>query len=128
VFTNPFSKWIFRWLHPDFGVKLAQYLSVKNKLISGDADVKFLGEENEWLVVNIPKKLETKHYNYLILVTVIANGTFCWRKSEYVNLGDWIGYFTYGVFLSVQHGIKDLSHYSLKFICFKYQQSIFINC
>src|SRR5690606_19960160 len=35
VFTNPFSKWLFRWLHPDLGVKLAQYLSVKNKLISG---------------------------------------------------------------------------------------------
>jgi UDP-2,3-diacylglucosamine hydrolase len=20
VFTNPFSKWLFRWLHPDIGV------------------------------------------------------------------------------------------------------------
>jgi UDP-2,3-diacylglucosamine hydrolase len=80
VFTNPFSKWIFRWLHPDFGVQLAQYLSVKNKLISGDADVKFLGEENEWLVFNIPKKLETKHYNYLILVTVICQWYFLLEK------------------------------------------------
>jgi UDP-2,3-diacylglucosamine hydrolase len=33
----------FRWLHPDIGVRLAQYLSVK-KLISGDEDVTFLGE------------------------------------------------------------------------------------
>ena len=39
VFTNPFSKWLFRWLHPDLGVGLAQYLSVKNKLISGAEDV-----------------------------------------------------------------------------------------
>jgi UDP-2,3-diacylglucosamine hydrolase len=31
----------FRWLHPDIGVRLAQYLSVKNKLISGDEDVTF---------------------------------------------------------------------------------------
>ena len=32
VFINPFSKWLFGWLHPDIGVKLAQYMSVKNKL------------------------------------------------------------------------------------------------
>lgn len=99
VFTNPFSKWLFRWLHPDIGVKLAQYLSVKNKLISGDADVKFLGEENEWLVLYSKRKLETKHYDYLIfghrhLPMVIKVGP----NSEYVNLGDWIIYFTYAVF------------------------------
>lgn len=99
VFTNPFCKSLFRWLHPDIGVKLAQYLSVKNKLISGDEDVKFLGEENEWLVLYAKRKLETQHYNYFVFghrhlpmkLTVGVN-------SEYINLGDWIGYFTYGVF------------------------------
>ena len=99
VFTNSFSKTLFRWLHPDLGVKLGQYLSVKNKLISGDEDVKFLGEENEWLVLYSKRKLETKHYNYLVfghrhLPMKITVG----ENSEYVNLGDWIGYFTYGVF------------------------------
>jgi hypothetical protein len=49
VFTNPFSKWLFRWLHPDVGVSLAQYLSVKNKLISGDEDVKFLVKKTNGL-------------------------------------------------------------------------------
>lgn len=99
VFTNPFSKWLFRWLHPDLGVKLAQYLSVKNKLISGDADVKFLGEDKEWLVQYSKRKLESKHYDYLIfghrhLPMNIKVG----EHSSYVNLGDWITYFTYGVF------------------------------
>ena len=99
VFTNSFSKALFRWLHPDLGVKLGRYLSVKNKLISGDEDVKFLGEENEWLVLYSKRKLETKHYHYLVfghrhLPMKITVG----ENSEYVNLGDWIGYFTYGVF------------------------------
>ena len=49
VFTNPFFKWLFRWVHPDIGARLAQYLSVKNKLISGAEDVTFLGDDNEWL-------------------------------------------------------------------------------
>ena len=99
VFTNLLSKWLYRWLHPDIGMKLGQYLSVKNKLISGDEDVKFLGEENEWLILYSKRKLETKHYNYLVfghrhLPMKVAVG----EKSEYVNLGDWISYFTYGVF------------------------------
>ena len=99
VFVHPFSKWLFRWLHPDLGVKLAQYLSVKNKLISGAEDVKFLGEENEWLVQYTKRKLTQKHYDYFVfghrhLPLQLAVG----ENSTYVNLGDWIGYFTYGVF------------------------------
>ncbi|MFY8065883.1 MAG: UDP-2,3-diacylglucosamine diphosphatase, partial [Flavobacterium sp.] len=66
VFTYPFFKWLFRWLHPDIGVRLAQYLSVKNKLISGAEDVKFLGEENEWLVQYCKRKLETKQYDFFV--------------------------------------------------------------
>jgi UDP-2,3-diacylglucosamine hydrolase len=99
VFANPFSKWLFRWLHPDIGVRLGHYFSVQNKLISGDEDVKFLGEENEWLILYAKRKLETKHYNYLVfghrhLPLKVPVG----ENSEYVNLGDWIGHFTYGVF------------------------------
>jgi UDP-2,3-diacylglucosamine hydrolase len=99
VFTNPLSKWLFRWLHPDIGVQLGHYLSVKNKLISGDADVRFLGEENEWLVQYAKRKIKTKHYDYFIfghrhLPLQIKIDT----NSKYVNLGDWITYFTFGVF------------------------------
>ncbi|WP_191858504.1 UDP-2,3-diacylglucosamine diphosphatase [Hanstruepera ponticola] len=99
VFTNPFSKWLFRWLHPDLGVKLAQYMSVKNKLISGDEDAKFLGEDNEWLVQYCKRKLEDKHYDFFVFghrhlpMEIDLNQT-----SKYINLGDWINYYTYGVF------------------------------
>lgn len=99
VFTNPFFKWLFRWLHPDIGVKIAQYLSVKNKLISGDDDAKFLGEENEWLAVYSKKKLSQKHRDYFIFghrhlpLEITLN-----ENSKYINLGDWIQYYTYGVF------------------------------
>ena len=107
VFTNPFSKWLFRWLHPDVGVKLAQYLSVKNKMISGAEDVKFLGEDNEWLIQYAKRKLETKHYDYFVFghrhlpMEITLNG-----NAQYVNLGDWIGYFTYGVFDGTRFELK----------------------
>ncbi len=99
VFTNPFFKWLFRWLHPDIGMRIAQYLSVKNKLISGDGDAKFLGEENEWLVQYSKKKLDEKHRDFFIFghrhLPLEINLT---NTSKYINLGDWIGYYTYGVF------------------------------
>ena len=99
VFTNPFSKWLFKWLHPDLGVKLAQHLSVKNKLISGDEDAKFLGENDEWLVQYSKRKLEDKHRDFFVFghrhlpLEIDLNAT-----SKYINLGDWISYYTYGVF------------------------------
>jgi len=98
VFTNPFSKWLFRWLHPDLGVKLAQYLSVKNKLISGDEDAKYLGEDKEWLILYAKKKMQTNPNDYFIfghrhLPMTLDIG----NNSKYINLGDWIQYYTYGV-------------------------------
>lgn len=99
VFINPVSKWLYRWLHPDIGVRLAKHLSVKNKLISGDEDAKFLGENQEWLALYAKKKLEKKHYDHFIfghrhLPMEIKVGP----KSTYHNLGDWIVHYTYGVF------------------------------
>ena len=99
VFTNPFSKWLYGWLHPDIGVRLAQYLSVKNKLISGEEDVTFLGDDNEWLVQYAKRKLETKHYDYFLfghrhLPMEVSVG----ENSKYINTGDWITHFTYAVF------------------------------
>jgi len=99
VFTNPFFKWLFRWLHPELGMRLAQYLSVKNKLISGEEDKKFLGEDKEWLAQYARRKLETEHFDYFVfghrhlpLEIDLEN------NSTYFNLGDWISHYTYGVF------------------------------
>jgi UDP-2,3-diacylglucosamine hydrolase len=100
VFTFPFFKWLFRWLHPDIGVKLGHYFSVKNKLISGDEDAQFLGEQNEWLALYCRKKLTEKHYDFFIFghrhlpLEIELNSS-----STYINLGDWIQYFTYGEFM-----------------------------
>ena len=107
VFTNPISKWFYKWLHPDIGVWLGQYLSTKNKLISGEEDVKFLGEEKEWLVQYAHRKLETKHYDYFLfghrhLPMEIAIG----KNSKYINTGDWITHFTYAVFDGIDLELK----------------------
>ena len=99
VFKSPFFNWLFRWGHPDIGMRIAQYFSVKNKLISGVDDATFLGEDKEWLILYCKKKLEEAHRDYFVFghrhlpLDIQLNDS-----SKYINLGDWITYFTYGVF------------------------------
>ncbi|MDR9455819.1 MAG: UDP-2,3-diacylglucosamine diphosphatase [Salegentibacter sp.] len=99
VFTNPFSKWLYRWLHPDLGIPLAQYFSVKNKAISGVEDQEFLGEEGEWLIQYCRRKLEEKHYDFFLFghrhlpLDIQLN-----ENSRYINTGDWISHYTYAEF------------------------------
>ena len=99
LFTNPFSQWLFRWLHPDLGVRLGQYLSQKNKFISGEEDVKFLGEDKERLVAYSQKKLKEEHFDFFVFghrhlpLEIELN-----QNSKYINLGDWISHNTYAVF------------------------------
>lgn len=99
VFTNPLAQWAFRWLHPDIAMRIANYMSQKNKLISGDEDKAFLGEDKEFLILYSKEKLKTEKINYFVfghrhLPMVLDLNDY----SKYVNLGDWIVYFTYGVF------------------------------
>jgi UDP-2,3-diacylglucosamine hydrolase len=101
LFTHPLARWLFRWLHPDIGVALGNHLSRKNKLISGDNDIKFLGEDKEWLILFSKEKLKAKPYDYFIyghrhLPMSLPIGES--KNSYYINLGDWITYFTYAVF------------------------------
>ena len=97
VFTFPLFKWMFRWLHPDLGVKLGQYMSIKNKVISGDEDANYLGDEKEWLVQYCKRKLSETHYDYFVFGhRHLPLEIKLQENSTYINLGDWIQYFTYG--------------------------------
>lgn len=99
VFTNPLAKWAFRWLHPDIAMKVAVYFSTQNKLISGEEDQAFLGEDREFLILYSKEKLKTEKIDYFVyghrhlpMVIDLAGG------AKHINLGDWITYFTYGEF------------------------------
>ena len=99
VFKSSISKFFFSWLHPDFGVRIAQYLSTKNKLLSGVDDIEYKGEDKEWLVQYCKKILTKEKFDFFVfghrhLPLDIKISDF----SKYINLGDWISYFSYAVF------------------------------
>ncbi|MCS6935760.1 MAG: UDP-2,3-diacylglucosamine diphosphatase [Chitinophagales bacterium] len=102
VFTNPLCRWLFKWLHPDLGVKLARYLSYKSRFADPAVkahEEKFLGEENEWLVQFCREELKKNHYDYFIFghrhlpLDIPLNPT-----SRYINTGDWLTHCTYAVY------------------------------
>lgn len=108
LFTNPVAKRLFQALHPDLGMRLGHYFSVKNKLISGDKEAIFLGEQNEWLAQYAKRKLEEKHRDYFIFghrhipMEIELN-----ERSKYINLGDWISHYTFAVFDGSQVQLKE---------------------
>ncbi len=100
LFTNPLAQWAFRWLHPDLAMCVANYMSQKNRLISGEEDKQFLGEDKEFLILYAKEKLKTEVIDYFVFghrhlpMILDLNG----GRAQYINLGDWITYYTYGVF------------------------------
>lgn len=102
LFTNPLAQWAFKWLHPDIAMKVAIYFSQKNKMISGEEDKEFLGEDKEFLIIYSKEKLKNEKIDYFVyghrhlpMVLDLKPGE---NLAKYINLGDWISYFTYGEF------------------------------
>jgi UDP-2,3-diacylglucosamine hydrolase len=99
IFTNPICQWLFRWLHPDAGIQLANYFSRKSRAKTGNADEIFLGEDKEWLILYTKEKAKTMAVDFFIFghrhyaIDLKIND-----KSRHINLGDWIRLNTYAVF------------------------------
>ena len=99
VFRNKVCQWLFARLHPNFGIGLANFFSRKSRVATGHNDAKFYGEDKEMLIQYCKKCLETENFDYFIFGHRHLPIDFQLNdKSRYVNLGDWITHFTYGVF------------------------------
>jgi UDP-2,3-diacylglucosamine hydrolase len=100
IFRNSFCQWLFRWLHPDIGVAMANFFS-KTSRAAQDQQRPFLGEDKEWLIIfankHLQKNPDTDYFifghRHLAQDLVLKNG-----KSRYVNLGHWFGEGNYAVF------------------------------
>lgn len=99
VFASKACQWLFARLHPNFGIGLANFWSRTSRKSSAEADRTFLGEEKEWLVQYCKEVLEHRHYNFFVFghrhlpLDIRLEG-----DARYINLGDWIGHYTYAVF------------------------------
>lgn len=98
VLRHPVAQWMYRRLHPDTGVGIASYFSRKGPK-HVHVEKKFLGEEQEWLIIYSKDKLKEKHYDYFIFGhRHLALSHELGPESLYINLGDWITFNSYAVF------------------------------
>lgn len=99
IFRNPVCQWLFGILPPVVGISLAGFSSRESRAVTGDNDGIFLGEEKEWLIQYCKETLATQHFDYLIFGHRHLPIDFqLGKSSRYINLGDWIRYYTYAVF------------------------------
>jgi UDP-2,3-diacylglucosamine hydrolase len=98
-FRNPVCKWLFGILPPMAGMGLANYLSRRSRAQTGASEEIFLGEEKEWLFLYCKEVLKKENIDFFIFghrhlaIDYRLNDT-----SRYINLGDWIRYYTYAEF------------------------------
>ena len=112
LFRNPLAQWAYRWLHPDIGLKVAKYLSQKNKLISGEYDNVSKGKDREWLYLYAEKFLKKQpdikyfifgHRHLPLQIPLNDN-------SAYFNTGDWLHHFTFLVYENGGVELKELQN------------------
>ncbi len=98
IIQHPLSQFIYRQLHPDIGLRLADFFSrLGPKHKYQDLKMKSADQEYQLLYANDILKRDRVHYfifghrHIPILLEISAESTF-------VNVGDWITYNTFAVF------------------------------
>jgi UDP-2,3-diacylglucosamine hydrolase len=99
IFRNPLCKLLFGLIPPFLGIGLAGMMSKSSRSVTGDSDATFLGADKEWLIIYCTEQLKSEHHDYFIFghrhLPILFQLN---EKSTYINLGDWIRYFTYAEF------------------------------
>ncbi len=106
IFRNPVSKFLFGIFPPVMGMGLANYLSRRSRAASL-AEQEFLGEDREWLIIYCKERLKEKNFDLFVFghrhlpIDFRLTGT-----SRYINLGDWVNYYTYAVMENGELALK----------------------
>lgn len=98
VFSNKLCQWLFKWIHPDIGMGLANYWSGRSRKSNPPVE-QFLGEDKEWLYLYSKEKTnEMPDVDYFIFghrhLPLQLNVS---DKASYINLGEWLHHCSYGV-------------------------------
>ena len=103
VFSNRLNQWLFRWLHPDLGARMALYFSRKSRLAH------FVKENKPGYANNIENEMLYQYAQELVSEGINPDFFLFGHlhtpvdlrlndKSRLIILGDWLTNFTYAVF------------------------------
>ena len=96
---------------------LANYFSRKSRAATGTHEENFLGEDNEWLIIYCREMLKQKKFDFFVFGH--RHLPIDYRLdygSRYINLGDWITFYTYAVFDGTEMQLKSYQGHDEKIV------------
>jgi UDP-2,3-diacylglucosamine hydrolase len=99
IFTSKLLQWMFARIHPNFSLSFGHRWSKHSRISKGITGEGFKGVENEGIYKFARQVLESEYFDFFVCGHrhVLVNEPIG-EKSRYINLGDWINHFSYGVF------------------------------
>lgn len=104
VFGASISQFLFRLIHPDLGIRIAQKFSRRSRLSQNPQENNYLGDQKEFLTQFAKKHhraaLDGQKPDYYIFghrhltLDISINNS----ESRYINLGEWLNGSQYAVF------------------------------
>jgi len=93
ILRSKISQFLYSWIHPDIGLALAKKTSYKSRDYTSEKDY----SEKDGLKDAAIKKID-EGFNYVIMGHRHKPVMEIHNQGCYINLGDWIKSFSYGVF------------------------------
>jgi UDP-2,3-diacylglucosamine hydrolase len=99
IFTSKTLQWLFARIHPNFAISFGLNWSKHTRLTKGIEGGIFKGQNKEGMFIFAESMLQKEYFDYFVfghrhLMVDLPVGS----TSRFIYLGDWINYFSYGVF------------------------------
>ena len=109
-FNSSICQWLFARIHPNLGIRIANYWSRQSRISNIKIEEKFQGEENEFLLTYCREIEKTIHHDFYVfghrhLPLDLSVG----ESSRYINLGEWVHFNTYAEYDGKQFSLKTFS-------------------
>ena len=106
IFEFKLNQFLFRWVHPDLGLRLGLFFSQRSRYASEEWDKKALQEDShipisEIRMTNFANEILDggKEIDYFVMGHFHRLGILDLKNNcKFIFLGDWISKFSYGVF------------------------------
>jgi len=111
LFTSKTLQWIFARFHPNFSISLGHRWSKHSRISKGIGGEGFKGTTNEGMYIFAESILRNEEIDYFIFGHrhVLLDSPIG-VNSRYINLGDWIQHFSYGVFDGNEFNLKQYNY------------------
>lgn len=104
VLRNRFNQWLFSLAHPDFGMWLGSRSSMKSRRYTSKKDY----GKKDGIFEFAHRKIE-EGFDYTVFGHAHKIVNMKIKNGYYINLGDWISFFSYGEFDGESFNINQLN-------------------